>query len=97
MITMEELMRYTPAELRGVMLACEELLREAREQPPCHPNQTRLAMSLAIELATCGHDVSGVDLLDALASCGMELIQPLEPSTSTAYIDEIRRALGDGP
>lgn len=58
--------------------------------------QAALAAILAEELQVCGHDdLSGIDLLDALASCGMELIQPPDPATRDAYRDSLRRGLDE--
>lgn len=57
--------------------------------------QQRLAEILAEELRTCGHETEGIDVLDALASCGMELIQPPDPSTSEHYSDALRRNMED--
>lgn len=60
-------------------------------------NQEEAACVLADELQDCGHDVTTLDLLDALASCGMELIEPPDPASSDAYLNALRRrALGDG-
>lgn len=59
--------------------------------------QALAAEVLAAELRTCGHDdIEGIDLLDALASCGMELIQPPDPSTAEAYSDSLRRGTEGG-
>lgn len=55
--------------------------------------QREAAAVLAAELEACGHDVTALDVLDALASCGMELIQPPDPATADAYSDSLRRGL----
>lgn len=57
--------------------------------------QQELAEALAEEMRTCGHDVEAIDVLDALASRGMELIQPPEAATTDDYQNEIRKRLGE--
>ena len=92
-ITMAMLMERTPAELRGIHHVCVTLLSDAGESLSLLARQTQLAQIVADELNVCGHDLAGVDVLDALATCGMELIQPPDPTTAAAYSDALRRGL----
>lgn len=48
-----------------------------------------LTRELAAELNSCGHDISDIDLLDALASTGLTLTTIDTTEASEAYIEAL--------
>ena len=48
-------------------------------------NQAYLANELAEELQVCGHEINAMDLLDCMATLGLELLQDKEAAAAIAY------------
>jgi hypothetical protein len=56
-----------------------------------------LSQALADELYCCGHEISSLDILDALASTGLSLTRDRSGAASTAYFTELMPEGDDVP